>query len=171
MGAICWNKSPRRLAALLMTLSLFAGCQDSGSENNPDPQEENKAAHDLAIAVIHKVNGNIYIDETTPGKTGVKLDLRSTEITDAGLERLTALSPIVELYLNDTRITDAGLVHLKGMKQLQRLYLNDTKITDAGLPLLSGLNNLQMLTVGGTKVTEAGIKDLQKALPKLKVRR
>jgi len=170
MGAISRNKPRRRLAALLMALSVLAGCQDSAPVSSPEPQEDT-AAQNLAMAVIRKVGGNIYVEETTPGKPGIKVDLRNSEITDAGLERLTGLSPVLELYLNDTKVTDAGLAHLKGMKQLQRLYLNDTKISDAGLPHLAPLVNLQMLTVGGTKVTPAGIKDLQKALPKLKVLR
>jgi len=171
MGAITWNRPWRYLLALAMALSVVAGCQDNGPDNDADEQGQNKAAHDLAIAEIHKLGANIDIDDTIPGKAGVKLDLRKTEITDGGLQRVVALSPILELYLSDTKITDAGLAHLSGLKPLQRLYLNDTSVTDAGLANLRGLTNLQVLTVGGTKVTAAGVKNLQKSLPKLKVLR
>ena len=48
------------------------------------------------------------------------------------------------LSLSGTDITDAGLVHLTAMTQLQTLYLNDTRITDAGLLPLATLPYLSM---------------------------
>ncbi len=73
----------------------------------------------------------VQLDEES-GKV-FRVDLRDTQITDAGLEHLKGLTSLKQLDLRDTQITDAGLVHLKGMTILKTCYLYDTKITDSGL--------------------------------------
>ena len=47
----------------------------------------------------------------------ILLNLRSTRITDAGLEHLKGLTKLQWLILQDTKVTDAGLEHLKGSDQ------------------------------------------------------
>lgn len=97
----------------------------------------------------------------------VRVNLDSTEVTDADLEHLECLTQLQWLNLFNTGVTDAGLEHLKGLTQLQRLELGGaTKVTDAGLEHLKGLTELGGLFLGGTKVTEEGEKKLQQALPK-----
>ena len=91
------------------------------------------------------------------------------QITDAGLAHLKALTNLQTLYLYETQITDAGLVHLKGLTSLQTLRLDLTQITDAGLVHLKGLTGLQLLYVSNTKITDAGVADLQKALPNCEI--
>ena len=66
-------------------------------------------AEKKAIAAIKKLGGKVTFDEKKPGK------------------------PVISVNLRRTEVTDAGLVHLKGLKNLQTLFLNSTKITDAGL--------------------------------------
>ena len=66
-------------------------------------------------------------------------------------------------------ITDAGLSHLTGLTKLSALDLVGTRITDAGLAHLKSLSNLKTLEVGDTHVTDAGARELQKALPNLKI--
>jgi hypothetical protein len=73
------------------------------------------------------------------------------------------------LDLHNTKITDAGMVHLKGLTQLTGLSLWGTKVTDAGLANLRGLSQLRDIDLNGTEVTDAGAKDLEKALPKVKI--
>jgi hypothetical protein len=96
---------------------------------------------------------------------------KGTQITDADLEHLKGLTMLQELQLWGTQITDAGLEHLKGLAQLKKLDLQNTEVTDAGLVHLKGLTNLESLDISKTNVTDAGIKDLQKALPNLKITR
>ncbi|MCS7304746.1 MAG: leucine-rich repeat domain-containing protein [Thermoguttaceae bacterium] len=112
------------------------------------------------------------------------LELRRTEITDAGLEHLAglklknltipdqaktdlglkhylaALEEPKELDLRLWKITDAGLAHLAGLKNLQVLNLWNTRITDAGLEHLAGLKNLQVLDLSFTQITNAGLEKL-----------
>ena len=48
-----------------------------------------------------------------------KVDLRGSQVSDAGLKHLKGLTQLQELNLNDTKVSDAGLQHLKGLTQLQ----------------------------------------------------
>ena len=121
------------------------------------------------------------------------LGLCSTNITDAGMERIGKLVHLRSLGLQNTRISDAGLRHLQNLSQLQRLRLANTEITDAGLENLKALTNLQFLDLQNTRITGTGfehliglhglqeirlgnttvggdgVKNLRKALPKLKI--
>ena len=74
-------------------------------------------------------------------------------------------SEVDAVDLRDTQITDAGLIHLKGMTKLVNLHLDGTSITDAGLVHLKELTNLKALYISETQVTDVGIAELQKALP------
>ena len=88
------------------------------------------------------------------------LDLRRTQVTDAGLKELAGLKSLQALDLGDTKVTDAGLKELAGLKNLQTLDLCNTQVTDAGLKELAGLKSLQALDLRSTQVTDAGLKEL-----------
>jgi hypothetical protein len=148
-----------------------------------------------AIAEIEKLGGKVVIDEKSSGKPVFRVELCGTQVTDAALEHLKGLpqlkglslaGPLVTdasltylkglpqltwLSLERARVTDAGLVHLKGLTKLRWLSLCGTKVTDAGLTHIKGLNQLQGLHLSGTKVTNAGVKELENALPKVKIER
>ncbi len=122
-----------------------------------------------------------------------KLDLNDTHITDAGLMHLESLTNLTELsvapglvtvteILRSRRftdpeewspyriqVTDAGLLHFKGLINLSKLDLTGTRVTDVGLVQLKGLTRLSVLDLRVTHVTDAGVKDLQQALPTLKI--
>jgi hypothetical protein len=97
------------------------------------------------------------------------LNASHTEVTDAGLAHLAGLRQLTHLQLAGTRVSDAGLVHLGKMTGLAFLDLSGTQVSDAGLAHLKGLTNLRQLDVTGTAVTAVGARDLQEALPKLRV--
>ena len=97
--------------------------------------------------------------------------LGNTRITDAGLAHLKGLGKLSQLDLGHTKVSDAGLVHLKGLTNLYCLELRGTEVTDAGLAHLKGLAKLSDLDLSGTEVTGAGVKELQQALPALKIDR
>ncbi len=97
--------------------------------------------------------------------------LNRSAVTDEGLAHLEGRTNLEALALRETAITDAGLVHLRGLIGLKRLFLGGTKVTDAGLVHLKGLSRLQLLEVGNTRVTDAAVRELQEALPNLKISR
>ena len=63
------------------------------------------------------------------------LNLRSTDVTDAGLAHLREMPDLSILWLEDTKVTDLGLAHLKYMKSLNSLWLGG-KTTDPELASL-----------------------------------
>jgi internalin A len=95
----------------------------------------------------------------------------NTNVSDAGLVHLKSLTSLRELGLGDTAVSDAGLVHIKRMPHLTALGLEGTNVGDAGLVHLKSLTTLQVLSLGDAPVTDAGVRKLQKALPKVKIRR
>ena len=121
------------------------------------------------------------------------LGLHKTRVGDKGLANLKGLPALRSLWLNrsavtdawvgtpedrtdlealalwKTSVTDAGLVHLKGLINLKRLILAETQITDAGLVHLRGLKRLRALEVGNTRVSDTALRELQRALPNLKI--
>ena len=99
------------------------------------------------------------------------LNLRYTQVTDAGLKELAGLKSLHTLGLSGTQVTDAGLKELAGLKSLHTLYLSETQVTGAGLKELAGLKSLHTLYLSYTKVTGAGVAELQKALPALAISR
>jgi hypothetical protein len=100
-----------------------------------------------------------------------RLGLSQTAVTDDDLRHLNGLTELETLSLRDTKITDQGLEHLKGLTGLKTLELGGTDITDEGLKLVEKLTNLETLDLEKTRVTDAGVRQLQQALPKLKIRR
>ncbi|MGQ0633765.1 MAG: leucine-rich repeat domain-containing protein [Planctomycetaceae bacterium] len=97
------------------------------------------------------------------------LNLRGTDITDAGLTAIASRKGLVRLHLEKTKITDKGLEPLKGLENLEYLNLYGTEITDVGLAHLEGLKKLKSLYLWQTKVTDDGVKRLQEAIPGLKI--
>jgi internalin A len=97
------------------------------------------------------------------------LDLAGAPVSDGGLAHLKELTSLPEVDLRGTQVTDAGLVHLVGMTNLRRLNLSKTQVTDAGLAHLKGVVDLKVLFAAGTRVTDTGVKELEQALPNLRV--
>jgi Leucine Rich repeat len=99
------------------------------------------------------------------------LYLFDTPISDSDLLRFKGLNDLRQVFLSGAQITDAGLGHLKGLTNLSYLGLGGTRVTDAGLAHLKGLTNLTRLVLSNTQVTDAGVRELQQALPSLKILR
>ena len=66
------------------------------------------------------------------------LDLRDTQVTDAGLAKFRDCKNLSGLYLDHTKVSDEGLANFKGTP-LTSLSIHDTDITDLtplqGMPL------------------------------------
>ncbi len=133
--------------------------------------QDKETERDQAVAVIQKLKGKFAVDDKSPGKPVVKVDLHGRAATDKDLAALKGLVFVKAMDLGHSKITGAGLVHLKGLTRLEKLVLHDTQVGDAGLAHLKGLTRLQILDLEGTEVTDKGVKDLQKALPKVKIER
>ena len=74
-----------------------------------------------SVAALAKLGAGIQRNEKQPGKPVVAVDLRGTEVTDAGLKDLAPLTHLQKLDLSVTKVTDAGLKELAPLKRLQTL--------------------------------------------------
>jgi hypothetical protein len=72
-----------------------------------------------------------------------------TNVTDAGLEHLSALNLHV-LNLGGARVGDDGLAYVKQMKTLRWRLLGSTRVTDAGLEYVTGFPRLNHLRLEHT---------------------
>jgi len=113
------------------------------------------------VPATEAAGGTIPMEEQSPGKVVVRLDLSFTGATDVGLGSLTRLERLQELYLIHTKVTDAGLTPLAACSRLHTLDLAGTQVTDAVMPVLSKLTELKALGLSNTKVTDAGILKLK----------
>lgn len=131
-----------------------------------------------AIALVESLGGTIKTDAAAPRRPVVEVALGGTQVTDADLSHLTALTDLRTLSLFDTKVGDEGLRQLASLGHLQTLYLGRTQVTDAGLKRLAaaasgdepaslGLPELQTIGLSDTPVTDASI-DLLSSLAALK---
>lgn len=121
---------------------------------------------DKLVAEVTRLGGKVDLDETRPDKPIIKIDLHSTQVTDAELKVLVdsknALRGLRYLDLRLTHIGDAGAGHLKDLTSLQTLNLFRTQVGDQGLAHLKNLRQLQTLLIGGTRITDAGLVNLKR---------
>jgi hypothetical protein len=98
------------------------------------------------------------------------LTLAGTDVTAAGLRRLSDHGRLELLDLEHTRVTDSGLAHLGEMREMRDLSVENTRIGDEGLSHLRRLVKLNRLSVNRTSVTAAGVEAFRRALPNVRVR-
>ncbi|HYH69283.1 MAG TPA: hypothetical protein VD866_31610 [Urbifossiella sp.] len=120
------------------------------------------------LHVIHHAEGKDGRRPRSPAEV-ITLDLKYTDITDAGLKEFSGFKNLSVLSLGGTGVTDAGVKHCLQFPELTRLQLGYTDVTDAGVRHLLGLKRLESLNLDGTKVTDAGVASLRQALPKCKI--
>ncbi len=126
--------------------------------------------------------------------TGLReLTLIRPAVTNAGLSNLKSLKELRKLYLMDAKISDLSAV--KGLTKLEELDVSGTAITSAAASNIKSLADLQLLAVSKTKFGDAGVEQLhelthlkvldavnsdvsvkgavalEKAIPKVRVRR
>jgi hypothetical protein len=133
------------------------------------------ARQQRAFDKVRSFHGKYDVDEASPDRPVVRVDLRFYEVSDQELsdfaDVLQAFPRLESLQLKSTKITDAGLAHLKALPRLRSLALENAAISDAGLEHVAALTCLEELDLQGTRVTDAGVEGILRALPNLKVHR
>ena len=83
-----------------------------------------------------------------------EVDLTSTWITDADLEKLSQLPHLSRIILAHTWVSDLGLEHLRPLENVIHLNLYYAEyITDGGVAHVKNWSKLEHLNLRGTKVT------------------
>lgn len=157
---------------LSLTLGQAAEARDAGTMPEDHGRDASAtSSKDAVIGEIERLGGKVELDEKLPAKPIVKIDLHSTQVTDADLVFLKdAKKELKELRYLDLRLThigDAGAANLRHLTSLTTLNLFRTQVGDQGLSYLRNLRQLQTLLIGGTKVTDAGLRNL-KSMKELK---
>ncbi len=77
---------------------------------------------------------------------------------------------VVEFYSSSTT-ADATVAQVGRLTELRDLDLHLLNVSDADLAHLKGLTKLSQLYLSATGATEAGVREIQRALPRLKINR
>lgn len=93
------------------------------------------------------------------------LDLAFTDTDDAGLKQVCRIASLRDLSLSGTHITQSGLEHLSNLENLRRLNLSHTKLADSAIPYILQLSKLDALSLDYTDVSMIGKSRLLEALP------
>jgi Leucine-rich repeat (LRR) protein len=89
-----------------------------------------------------------------------RVNLRGTKITDSTLEALAGLPGIERLDIGWAQITDTGLEHLSALTNLRWLTMGGNKLTDAALQFLRQMPQIEYLDISGTQRTDSGLWSL-----------
>ena len=106
----------------------------------------------IISARMNKPTPTDVISELGTLRNLVHLDLRFTQVDDAGMKYLNGLLRLKELDISHTKVTDTGLEHLKGLTNLTRLSVGNTTIPNADLENLRCLTNLKSLNLAHTSL-------------------
>ncbi|HET6881310.1 MAG TPA: hypothetical protein VFI31_14205 [Pirellulales bacterium] len=91
-------------------------------------------------------------------------------IGDANVKQIGRLAALRTLSLSDRGLSDECLPHLAGLANIESLSLVGAAISDDGLERFPELPTLRWLDLIMTKVTPDAVADLQRRMPRLKVR-
>ncbi len=111
---------------------------------------------------------NEGLSHVVKAKNITNLCLQNTQITNGGLQHLTALKQLKILRLKENpQLTNACIPVLCALRQLEDLQLHETSVDEAGLALLEPLKSLRDVIVSEhhNKVTYNGMLRLSQAMP------
>jgi hypothetical protein len=97
------------------------------------------------------------------------LQLGRTSVGDGAAAAIARMPRLVRLDLRETGITDAGLGRLGTLAELRELNLFGTKVGDASVPVLHRLPKLQEIWVWRSALTAEAVMQLRDKRPGLKV--
>jgi len=97
----------------------------------------------------------------------VRLNLESTQITDASMEAIASMMNLTELDLSGCKVTDAGLEALANHPSLKQLWLTNSAVTDRSIEVLASIPRLERLEASGSLSAE-GYQQLLKKKPRMK---
>ena len=97
----------------------------------------------------------------------VRLNLESTQITDASMAAIALMKNLTELDLSGCKVTDAGLEALANHPSLKQLWLTNSAVTDRSIEVLASIPRLERLEASGSLSAES-YQQLLKKKPRMK---
>jgi hypothetical protein len=93
--------------------------------------------------------------------TGLRaLDVRDSNVSDAGLKSLSNLKNLEYLNLSRTAITGHGLPSLAGLRSLRTVLLDGNTVTDNGLKFIRQCDHVHLLALNHCQITDQGLRSL-----------
>jgi hypothetical protein len=143
----------------------LSGC--SGQATDPQGRETAEWVFEAGgtLVIIDRPTRVTSADDLPEGEFAIgEIDLKRANIDAAGLEKLAALTNLMQLGLYQTNITDKSLDPLVRIATLTDLDLSYTLVTDEGLAKLGALDNLKKLYLHGTAVTDEAVERFQSSV-------
>ena len=123
--------------------------------------EKNEAGQIVAVDLSSTWITDADMERIGQIKSLRKLNLAHTKITDVGIEHLKPLENVVELNLYYAEyITDTALAHLREWKRLEVLNLRGVRLTSQVFENLARLTSLRSLDIAFTEVEDDGFEQL-----------
>jgi hypothetical protein len=92
-------------------------------------------------------------------------------LCESGANLLIGEGHITCVDFEGIELTEKQWQSLRSLPKLQTIDFSHTNITDENLQRIKALVQLEYIDLGETKVTGSAVKNLQKALPNLKIKR
>jgi len=153
-----------------------------------DVQLDNTPVTDRGIAHLDGLNHLLNLQLNRPDPQGgpwisdeamftigglqglTQLQLFRTDVSDVGVQELTALKRLRFLNLSGTKVTNEGLKHLANLDSLVSLDLAYCAVDDGCLETLAKFQSLRRVNCFQTGVTRAGVSKLRLKHPHLQIR-
>lgn len=114
-----------------------------------------------------QVDDELFSQSGSIGWDVGRLNLESTQITDASLPVIAAMKNLTELDLSGCKVTDTGLEALAKHPSLRQLWLTNTGVSDRSVEVLASIPKLDKLEASGA-LSADGYQKLVKKKPRLK---
>jgi hypothetical protein len=101
---------------------------------------------------------------STPTET-VFLDLENAIISDSAINGLPELPNLRCIDLDSTNISDASMERIGNFVSLEEIWIEDTAVTDIGITKLLGLKNLRFISILGCEISEQSVEALRSSIP------
>lgn len=103
-------------------------------------------------------DGDVRLLEAMPALR--RVDLRDSNVTDAGLASLGSLVRLESLDLSGTKVSGQGLARIAHLPALRSISLEDVDLTDRDLALLTRFKSLKTLRLASSRMTDDGLKQI-----------
>jgi internalin A len=93
-----------------------------------------------------------------------------SDCSSTSLDTIFKMRKLTDLDLSRSKIASNQIANIIQLKELETLQLYNTPVDDDCVPFLIQLPRLLLLDIASTKISRGGLAQIQKALPKCKVK-
>jgi hypothetical protein len=139
----------------------FTGCPNVGQETIAalNEQEQLAGLSFDGIALSDDDIADLPLDQL------LSLSIRGTQVTPAGLERLSRCRRLSRLTIGGEQLNEESATILRSLPALQYLYVADM-VTDEQVRLLHGMMQLEVAYFDtGTDISKEARRDLERSIP------